>query len=74
RCWTLAWSALAEVTPEDDYAGMVGSGISGGDTEGLFDPRLISGGEVKARTRAHAERVVRQLQQKVFPILGAKPP
>jgi acetoin utilization protein AcuC len=74
RCWTLAWSALADVPPEDDYAGLVGSAVSGPGGEGLFDPAVLVSGPRKDRTRAHAGDVVRRLQSSVFPLLGARPP
>jgi acetoin utilization protein AcuC len=74
RCWALAWSALAGIAPEDDYAGMVGNGVCGASMEGLFDRRVLTTGALKARAQAHAERVTRYVQEHVFPLLGAERP
>jgi len=74
RCWALAWSALAGVAPAEDYAGLVGGAMHGGEMEPLFDPRVPVYGEAKERARRHADEVVERLQRTVFPLLGARKP
>jgi acetoin utilization protein AcuC len=74
RCWALAWSALSEVEPQEDYAGLVGGAMYGAEMDGLFDPKVLTKGVLKEQARAHAENVVAFLQKNVFPILGATRP
>jgi len=74
RCWTLAWSAMSEIEPEEDFAGLVGGEMYGLGMESLFDRPILTQGEAKDRARRHAEAVVARLRETVFPILGAEPP
>lgn len=72
KCWTLAWSAMCEIEPEDDYVGMVGGMMYGAEMDSLFDRPLLTKGEPKLKAQAHAERVTGYLRENLFPILGAK--
>ncbi|MBI5015503.1 MAG: acetoin utilization protein AcuC [Deltaproteobacteria bacterium] len=74
RCWTLAWSALSGLAPEEDYAALLGGAMHGRDMEPLFDPPVPTRGEPKERAWEQADRVVSYLQRTVFPRLGAKLP
>lgn len=72
RCWTLALSALSEIEPEDDYAGLVGGMMYGADMDSLFDRRILTKGEDKENAVAHMEQVVKYIETRIFPIIGAK--
>lgn len=72
RCWTLAWAAMCDMEPEDDYAGLVGGMMYGAEIGGLRDRPMPTKGEDKDRAGAHANRMVRYIRENVFPILGAK--
>jgi acetoin utilization protein AcuC len=74
RCWTLAWAALAEREPRDEYAGLVGGMMYGAEMDGLADRPLPTKGEAKEKAWAEARRVVAWHQAHVFPRLGAKQP
>ncbi len=74
RCWTLAWSAMCGIEPEDSYAGLVGGMLYGGGAEDLYDPPIVTRGEAKERARKHAERIVAAVQNAVFPLIGARRP
>jgi acetoin utilization protein AcuC len=70
RCWTLAWGALNNLEPVDEFAGLVGGMMFGPELEvgSLFDHSYSSGGEVKAKSVAEAQRVVEYLKKEVFPV------
>ena len=74
RCWTLAWGAMCGIKPEDEYAGLVGGMMFGAEIGGLYDRPMPTTGKDKELTRREADRVVRSIQENVFPILGAKRP
>ncbi len=74
RCWTLAWAAMAEREPRDEYAGLVGGMMFGEELDGLFDRPMPTTGEAKERALAEARRVVEFHHRTVFPLLGATPP
>lgn len=72
RCWTLAWSALNNLEPVDEFAGLVGGMMFGPELEvgSLFDHSYSSTGEVKEKAMAEAKRVVEYLKKEIFPIHG----
>ncbi len=72
RCWTLAWGILNELEPRDEFAGLVGGMMFGPEMEvgSLYDYPYLSEGEIKERAWEEARRVVRYIQQEVFPIHG----
>jgi acetoin utilization protein AcuC len=72
RCWTLAWGALNNLEPVDEFAGLVGGMMFGPELEvgSLFDHSYSSGGEVKIRALSEAKRVVEYLKKEVFPVHG----
>mgnify|MGYP005832144985 CR=1 FL=1 len=72
RCWTLAWGILNELEPRDEFAGLVGGMMFGPEMEvgSLYDYPYLSEGEVKERAWDEARRVVRYIQEEVFPIHG----
>jgi acetoin utilization protein AcuC len=72
RCWTLAWAEMREKEPEDAYAGLVGGMMYGGELDGLAERRMPTVGEDARVVRDEADRVVHWLQDRVFPILGAR--
>jgi acetoin utilization protein AcuC len=74
RCWTLAWSILNEVEPEDEFAGVVGGMMFGPEMEvsSLYDAPRPSTGEVKERALAKAKEAVDFFKSNVFPIHGIK--
>lgn len=70
RCWTLAWAALNDVEPEDEFAGLVGGMMFGPEKEvgSLYDSPYSVKGEAKERALSEAKRVIQYIQNKVFPI------
>ena len=70
--WTLAWSALVGTEPEDKFTGLVGGMMYGpeADAGSLQDLPFVLEGEEKALCTAQAERVVRYIKERVFPIHG----
>jgi acetoin utilization protein AcuC len=74
RCWTLAWSILNEVEPEDEFAGVVGGMMFGPEMEvsSLYDAPRPSTGEVKERALAKAKEAVEFFKSNVFPLHGIK--
>ena len=74
RCWTLAWAAMAERTPQDEYAGLVGGMMFGAEMDGLADRPMPTKGEAKEKAQAEARRVVAWHHGNTFPRLGARPP
>jgi acetoin utilization protein AcuC len=70
RCWTLAWSILNHVEPEDEFAGLVGGMMFGPEMEvgSLFDHPFFTKGEAKEKAFAEARRVVAYIQKRVFPV------
>lgn len=74
NCWTLAFAAMCEIEPEDEFAGLVGGRMYGTEIGGLRDMQIATHGETKERAREAAEAAVRQIHAKVFPVLGAHVP
>jgi acetoin utilization protein AcuC len=72
RCWTLAWAALNNLEPVDEFAGLVGGMMFGPELEvgSLFDNPHINTGESKDKAMAEAKRVVDCLRKEIFPIHG----
>ena len=72
RCWTLAWAALNNLEPVDEYAGLVGGMMFGPEMEvgSLFDNPYINAGEAKDKAMIEAKRVVEYLKKEIFPIHG----
>jgi acetoin utilization protein AcuC len=72
RCWTLAWSILNRVEPQDEFAGLVGGMMFGPEMEvgSLYDHPYQSEGEIKEKAFREARRVVAYIQREVFPLHG----
>ncbi len=72
RCWTLAWSILNEIEPQDEFAGSVGGMMFGPEMEvgSLYDAPRPTTGEVKEKAFARAEEAVKYIKAKVFPLHG----
>jgi acetoin utilization protein AcuC len=72
RCWTLAWSILNEIEPQDEFAGSVGGMMFGPEMEvgSLYDVPRPTTGEVKEKAFARAEEAVKYIKEKVFPLHG----
>jgi len=72
RCWTLAWSLLNRLEPEDEFAGLVGGMMFGPEMEvgSLYDHAYSSSGEVKEKALKEARRVVDYIKKEIFPIHG----
>ncbi|MBW2708202.1 MAG: acetoin utilization protein AcuC [Deltaproteobacteria bacterium] len=72
RCWTLAWSILNGVEPEDEFAGLVGGMMFGPEKEvgSLYDHPYHTSGEVKKNALHEAQRVASYIQKEIFPIYG----
>ena len=70
RCWTLAWSLLNRIEPQDEFAGLVGGMMFGPEMEvgSLFDHPFSSSGEVKERAMEKLMKVMDYLRKEVFPI------
>jgi len=74
NCWTLAFAAMCEIEPEDEYAGLVGGRMYGSEIGGLRDPQIATGGEAKEHARQVADAAIRHIHDHVFPRLGALRP
>jgi acetoin utilization protein AcuC len=74
RCWTLAWSILNEVEPEDEFAGIVGGMMFGPEMEvsSLYDVPRPTTGPVKEKALAKAKEAVTFIKSKVFPLHGIR--
>lgn len=72
RCWTLAWAILNNLEPQDELAGLVGGMMFGPEMEvgSLWDAPHPTQGEAKQKAMEEAARVVRFIEQRVFPIHG----
>jgi len=72
RCWTLAWAALNNLEPIDEYAGLVGGMMFGPEMEvgSLFDNPYINTGEAKDKAMLEAKRIVEYLKKEAFPMHG----
>jgi acetoin utilization protein AcuC len=72
RCWTLAWAALNNLEPVDEFAGLVGGMMFGPELEvgSLFDHPYSSAGEIRDKAMMEAKRVVEFLKKEIFPIHG----
>ncbi len=72
KCWTLAWSILNGLEPEDEFAGLVGGMMFGPESEvsSLHDRPYATTGEIKEKATAEARRVVDYLKKEIFPIHG----
>ena len=72
RCWTLAWSALNRMEPEDEFAGLVGGMMFGPEMEvgSLYDHPYTSSGEAKENAMREIKRVVDYIKKEIFPIHG----
>ncbi len=75
RCWTLAWAILNDLTPVDEFAGLVGGMMFGPEMEvgSLYDRPFLTEGEVKEKAFQEARRVVNYLQEVIFPLHGITP-
>lgn len=72
RWWTLAWSILNRVEPEDEFAGLVGGMMFGPEKEvgSLYDHPYRSHGAVKEKAFKEARRVADYIRREIFPIHG----
>ena len=72
RCWTLAWSILNNLTPTDEFAGLVGGMMFGPEMEvgSLYDRPYHSEKEIRVKALEQAQRVVAYIQKEIFPIHG----
>jgi acetoin utilization protein AcuC len=72
RCWTLAWAALNNMEPEDEFAGLVGGMMFGPEKEvgSLYDSSYSSKGEGKERAMSEAKRIIDYIQKEIFPLHG----
>jgi acetoin utilization protein AcuC len=72
RCWTLAWAALNNLEPVDEYAGLVGGMMFGPEMEvgSLFDNPYTNTGEAKDKAVIEVKKVVEYLKKEIFPIHG----
>ncbi len=70
RCWTLAWAALNNIEPEDEFAGLVGGMMFGPEKEmgSLYDSPYLVKGEGKGKAMSEAKRVIDYVQKEVFSI------
>lgn len=70
--WTLAWSALAGIEPEDKFTGLIGGMMYGpeADAGSLEDAPYVVEGREKEQCFSEAERVVRFIKDRIFPIHG----
>ena len=69
RCWTLAWSALNNIEPEDEFAGLVGGMMFGPEKEvgSLYDYPYTTEGEDKEHAMREIKKVVDYIKKEIFP-------
>lgn len=72
RCWTLVWSILNHLEPEDEFAGLVGGMMFGPEMEmgSLYDSPYQSAGEEKDVALKSARNVIDYIKKNLFPIHG----
>ena len=72
RCWTLGWSVLNGVEPEDEFAGVVGGMMFGPEQEvgSLRDRAHPTLGPAKDKAKTQAKKAVAFIRREVFPIHG----
>ena len=66
RCWTLAWAILNDISPRDEFAGLVGGMMFGPEMEigSLYDfPYTVTGPE-KTKIRQEANKTISFLSQR----------
>ena len=70
--WTLAWSVLSGVAPEDKFTGLVGGMMYGPEAKAgsLEDAPFVLEGLDREQCSGEAERVVRYIRETVFPLHG----
>ncbi len=74
RTWTLVWAIMNNIEPEDIFLGSVGGMMYGPEAESgslSEDAPLVTHGAIKENAHKEAERVVRYIQETVFPQFGA---
>jgi len=74
NCWTLAFAAMCEIEPEDEYAGLVGGRMYGSEFGGLRDAQILTTGEPRRRVQAAVDETVRYVHEAIFPVLEARRP
>ena len=76
RCWTLAWSILNNVEPEDEFAGVVGGMMFGPEQEvgSLRDRAHPTTGPIKEQALVQAKRKVEWIRKHIFPLHGISSP
>ncbi len=72
KCWTLAWAAMCDREPVDQFAGLVGGMMYGSDMDSLWDRPISTKGEAKEKVIRHAESVAKWIEENVFPIHGVR--
>jgi acetoin utilization protein AcuC len=72
--WTLAFAAMCDLEPEDDFAGLVGGRMYGSEFGGLRDPEIPTRGDAKIQAEEAANAAVRHIHTTVFPVLEAHAP
>ena len=72
RCWTLVWSVLNNVNPEDEFAGLVGGMMFGPEHEvgSLYDHSFLTKGEVKEKAMEKAGEISAHIKKEIFPMHG----
>jgi acetoin utilization protein AcuC len=72
--WTLAWATICGIEPQDYYAGLVGGMMYGPETESgsLHDEPFVMTGAEKEQCLEHAQKVVRFIQELLFPLHGLR--
>jgi acetoin utilization protein AcuC len=70
RCWTLAWSVLNGVEPEDEFAGVVGGMMFGPEYEvgSLRDQAHPTVGPIKDNAQTRARARVAWIKKEIFPL------
>jgi acetoin utilization protein AcuC len=70
--WAAAWSSLSGIQPDDKFRGLVGGMMYGPETTAgqLEEPPFVLEGQEKELCAAEAGRVVRYIEETVFPIHG----
>lgn len=74
RTWALIWATMNNLTPEDEFAGLVSGMMYGPETgiDSLEESPLYTTGPLKKNVQEEVVRVVGYIKKFVFPLIGTQ--
>ena len=73
RAWTLVWSIINNMEPQDQYAGAIGGMMSGSSElggSGLYDMQVYTMGSDKTKIDKHNKKIADYIKKVIFPLHG----